>query len=80
MVPFLEDGDRVEVVRAAPGDLRAGDLIVFLRAGEVVVHRFLAAWGGFFLGDGRQPVPWQLGPVARRPRPGGGPLEGGRAV
>ena len=70
MAPFLEEGDRVEVVRAAPGDLRAGDLIVFMRNGEVVVHRFLAARRGLFLekGDGQgrgnwAPLPEALGRV-----------------
>lgn len=52
MAPFLEEGDRVEVVRATPGDLKAGDLMVFLRGDEVVVHRFLAVRGGLFLEKG----------------------------
>lgn len=66
MVPFLEEGDRVEVVRSASGDLRAGDLIVFLRGGEVVVHRFLAAQGGLFLekGDAQCRGNWAPWPVA----------------
>lgn len=66
MAPFLEEGDRVEVVRAAPGDLRAGDLIVFLRSGELVVHRFLAARGGRFLekGDGQGRGNWAPWPDA----------------
>lgn len=66
MVPFLEDGDRVEVVRAASGDLRAGDLMVFSRGGEVVVHRFLAARGGLFLekGDGQWRGNWAPWPTA----------------
>ena len=66
MVPFLEEGDRVEVVRAAPGDLIRGDLIVFLRAGEVVVHRFLAARGDLFLekGDAQGRGNWAPWPEA----------------
>lgn len=65
MVPFLQDGDRVEVARAAPEDLRAGDLIVFLRGGEVVVHRFLAARDGLFLemGDGQCRGNWARWPA-----------------
>ena len=66
MAPFLEEGDRVEVVRVTPGDLKAGDLIVFLRGGEVVVHRFLAARGGLFLekGDGQYRGNWAPWPLA----------------
>jgi hypothetical protein len=66
MAPFLEEGDRVEVVRASPGDLRDGDLAVFLRGDDVVVHRFLAARGGLFLekGDGQSRGNWAPWPDA----------------
>ena len=66
MAPFLEEGDRVEVVRAAFGDLNAGDLIVFPRGGEVVIHRFLAARNGLFLekGDGQSRGNWAPWPAA----------------
>jgi hypothetical protein len=66
MAPFFKEGDRVEVVRAAPGDLKAGDLIVFLRSGEVVIHRFLAVRGGLFLekGDGQGRGNWAPWPDA----------------
>ena len=66
MVPFLEEGDRVEVVRAAPRDLIPGDLIVFQRAGEVIVHRFLATRHGLFLekGDAQGRGNWAPWPTA----------------
>ncbi|MEJ2367008.1 MAG: S24/S26 family peptidase [Acidobacteriota bacterium] len=55
MEPFLQGGDRVQVVLTTPGELSSGDLVVFERAGEVVVHRFLG-WsrGGMLeMGDGQ---------------------------
>lgn len=66
MVPFLAEGDRVEVVRAAPSDFTRGDLIVFLRAGEVVVHRVLTREGAGFLekGDGQPKGNWAPWPEA----------------
>lgn len=66
MIPFLEEGDRVEVVRVAPEDLAPGDLIVFLRAEEIVVHRFLAARDGLFLekGDAQGRGNWAPWPTA----------------
>ena len=66
MAPFLVEGDRVEVVRVAPGDPKAGDLMVFLRGSELVVHRFLAARGGLFLekGDGQCRGNWAPWPEA----------------
>jgi hypothetical protein len=66
MAPFLAEGDRVEVVRVDPGDLKAGDLMVFSRGTEVVVHRFLAARGGLFLekGDGQGRGNWAQWPDA----------------
>ena len=66
MVPFLEEGDRVEVVRARSEDFSRGDLVVFLRGAEVVVHRFLAARDGLFLekGDGQGRGNWAPWPAA----------------
>ena len=66
MVPFLLDGDRVDVVSAGPSEMAAGDLLVFLRGEEVVVHRFLAARKGLFLekGDAQSRgnwAPWPAG-------------------
>lgn len=52
MEPFLLEGDRVDVVSAGPSDMVAGDLLVFLRGDEVIVHRFLAAKKGRFLEKG----------------------------
>ncbi len=55
MVPFLLDGDRVDVVGARPSDMAAGDLLVFLRGEEVVVHRFPRGAKGPLPGKGRRP-------------------------
>jgi|WetSurMetagenome_2_1015567.scaffolds.fasta_scaffold09776_5 hypothetical protein len=60
MVPFLTDGDRVEVVLGERASFGRGDLILFQRGDEVVVHRFLASAGGRFLekGDGQARGNW----------------------
>lgn len=65
MTPFLQEGDRVEAVRASSGDLKVGDLMVFLRGDEVVVHRFLTARGDLFLekGDGQSRGNWAPWPA-----------------
>jgi hypothetical protein len=66
MVPFLEEGDRVEVILARSDDFSRGDLVVFLRGAEVVVHRFLAFRDGLFLekGDGQGRGNWAPWPAA----------------
>jgi hypothetical protein len=66
MAPFLEEGDRVEVILAGRSVLDPGDLIVFLRGEEVVIHRLLAARGGRFLekGDAQARGNWASWPQA----------------
>ncbi len=74
MAPFLLEGDQLEVLRAEPPSFHCGDLIVFLRAGDVVVHRFLVSRDGRFLekGDAQARGNWAEWPadvgrvVARR--------------
>ena len=74
MAPFLLEGDHVDVLLAEPRAFHCGDLIVFLRAGDVVVHRFLANRDGRFLekGDAQARGNWAEWPadvgrvVARR--------------
>jgi len=60
MEPFLRDGDRVEAVAVSPGGLTPGDLVVFEKGGEAIVHRLLAVRGGLFLekGDGQGTGSW----------------------
>lgn len=85
MEPALRNGDTVEVVRTTRHELRRGDLVVFERAGEVTVHRFLARKGDRFLekGDAHalgawHPWPEVLGRVIARwsegACPAGGPF------
>ncbi|MGC8723070.1 MAG: S24/S26 family peptidase [Acidobacteriota bacterium] len=57
MEPLLSEGDRVEVVLAAREELKAGDLVVFRRGEERVVHRFLKGLPGGFL-EGGPNRPW----------------------
>jgi hypothetical protein len=66
MEPFLRDGDVIEVVRASKDDLFPGQLLVFLRNGEVVTHRLLASRPDRFLekGDAQSLGNWQLWPEA----------------
>lgn len=52
MAPFLQDGDRVEVTLGERSSFGRGDLILFQRGEEVVVHRFLGAEGNLFLEKG----------------------------
>ncbi len=52
MVPFLHDGDEVKVVETSPDRLGKGDLVVFVRSGELTVHRFLESSSGRFLEKG----------------------------
>ena len=83
MEPFLSNGDRVEVVITAREDLKAGDLVVFRRGEETVVHRFLKGLPGRFLekGDGQacgnwHPWPAQMGRVTAIHRGGlGSPVD-----
>ena len=66
MLPFLEDGDRIEVVRARPALLSPGQVVVFRRGEEIVIHRFLGARGGLFLekGDAQAMGNWWPWPEA----------------
>lgn len=41
MKPCLEEGDEVEVIGARKEDFKAGDLVVFNREGELIVHRII---------------------------------------
>jgi len=78
MMPFLKDGDEVEVVSASRNELRQGDLILFVREGELTVHRFLSGGDERFLekGDAQargnwHPWPEKLGRVIAIRRPEG---------
>jgi hypothetical protein len=64
MAPFLKDGDRVEVTLGERSSFGRGDLILFQRGREVVVHRFLATEGGRFLekGDAQERGNWSEWP------------------
>jgi hypothetical protein len=66
MEPFLKDGDVIEVVRASRRDLFPGQLLVFLREGEVVTHRLLEPRPERFLekGDAQSLGNWQPWPEA----------------
>jgi len=61
MVPFLEEGDDVEIVAAEIKDFSAGDIIVFSRGGELIVHRVIKIRGCSFLeiGDNQWNGSWQ---------------------
>ena len=78
MVPFLEEGDEVEVVAAERKDFRPGDLIVFDRHGDLIVHRVIKAGKNSFLemGDNQRNGSWwewqdHLGKVVSLVRRGG---------
>lgn len=64
MEPLLEEGDRVDVVRASPDRVKPGDLLVFAREGELVVHRFLLRGRARFLekGDAQSMGNWHRWP------------------
>jgi len=61
MFPFLEEGDQVEVVSAGKGDFSPGDLVVFRRGGDLIVHRLLKMRRGYFLemGDNQAIGSWE---------------------
>ncbi|HNQ78871.1 MAG TPA: S24/S26 family peptidase [Acidobacteriota bacterium] len=60
MMPFLEEGDEVEVVAAERKDFSPGDLIVFDRHGDLIVHRVIKAGKDRFLemGDNQRNGSW----------------------
>lgn len=60
MLPLLEEGDQVEVVAAGKDDFRVGDIIVFDRRGDLVVHRVIKARRNSFLemGDNQRNGAW----------------------
>jgi signal peptidase I len=39
MAPLIRPGDRVKVSRVAPGEVRFGDIVVFKRNNDLIVHR-----------------------------------------
>jgi hypothetical protein len=61
MLPFMEEGDEVEVVAAKKKDFNAGDLIVFNRDGDLIVHRIIRKKAESFLemGDNQRLGVWQ---------------------
>jgi hypothetical protein len=77
MKPLLRDGDVIEVVRAAPESVGRGDILVFMRSGELTVHRFLTRRGDRFLekGDAQGQGNWHSWPdsvgIVRRIRRSG---------
>ena len=77
MKPFLQEGDAVEVVRAEPEAVGRGDILVFMRSGELTVHRFLTRRGDRFLekGDAQSHGNWHSWPdsmgIVRRIRRSG---------
>ncbi len=80
MWPTLREGDRAEVVLARREELAPGDLVVFVREGELAVHRLLAVTSTEFLeiGDGQgrgnwHPWPGTLGLVVALAAGSGGP-------
>lgn len=58
MEPLIRSGDQVTIQMMAPCGLAAGDIVAFLRDGQVVVHRLVAkrkaggAWRFCEKGDG----------------------------
>lgn len=86
MVPFLEENDRVWVASAKPEEFASGDIIVFMRDQELVVHRVVALRSGRFLemGDAQEKGNWHswpghLGRVLSVRRAKGGELDLGEA-
>ena len=64
MEPFLKDEDVIEVVKTTRDEVSEGQLLVFERAGEVVVHRLLRIRPGRILekGDAQSMGNWQAWP------------------
>ncbi len=64
MAPFLKDGDRVEVTLGERSSFGRGDLILFQRGEDVVVHRFLASESDRLLekGDAQARGNWSAWP------------------
>ncbi len=64
MSPFIEEGDKVVVRRASKQDFLLGDLVVFMRGEELVVHRIVALRPGRFLemGDAQERGNWHSWP------------------
>ena len=60
MLPFLEEGDEVGVVSAGKVDFLPGDLIVFDRRGDLIVHRVIKVCEDSFLemGDNQRNGSW----------------------
>jgi hypothetical protein len=60
MLPFLDEDDELEVVAAAKQDFETGDLIVFNREGDLIVHRIIKMNGSSFLemGDNQRIGTW----------------------
>ena len=60
MLPFLEEGDGVFVVSAKQDNLEEGDLIVFRRGEESIVHRVIKIKRGSFyeMGDNQRFGSW----------------------
>ena len=86
MVPFLEENDRVWVASAKPEGFSIGDIIVFMRDQELVVHRVVALRPNRFLemGDAQERGNWHswpehLGRVLSVRRAKGGELDLGEA-
>jgi len=44
MAPLIRPGDQVKVSRVAPGEVRFGDILVFKRNNDLIVHRVLKRW------------------------------------
>lgn len=66
MEPFLKDEDVIEVVTTTRDRVAEGQLLVFERAGELVVHRLLKTRAGEFLekGDAQSLGRWLSWPDA----------------
>ena len=44
MTPLIRPGDQVKVSRVAPREVRFGDILVFKRNNDLIVHRVLKRW------------------------------------
>lgn len=44
MLPLIRPGDRVKVSRIAPSEVHFGDIAVFCRGNDLIVHRILKTW------------------------------------